>query len=82
MITTGFWFPDELVGDTSGGTPQSSPRKLNLCNRTPNRAGPVPQTGCLRLVCRCFRAASNFPSRSARTSCCRPSSMPFGVMHP
>lgn len=33
-------------------------------------------------ICRCSRVASNFRSRSAWISCCRPVSMSFGVMWP
>lgn len=45
----------------------------------PNKARSVHQRACLRRICRCFRAASNFRSRSAWTCCCRPASMSFGV---
>jgi len=39
--------------------------------------------GWLATICRsCFRAASNFRSRSGWISCCRPASRSFGVMYP
>ena len=38
------------------------------------------QAACRRRICRCLRAASNFRSRSAWISGCRPANMSFGVM--
>jgi len=40
------------------------------------------QAASWRRICRCFRAASNFRSRPAWISCCRPANVCFGVMWP
>jgi hypothetical protein len=68
----------------------SSSRTLRLGTRRRRADEPIPeprptdvaerQAACVRRICLCFRAASNFRSRSAWISCGRPANMSFGVM--